>query len=653
MTSRPASSTNTLASRIQPKYWATLNPISSSSQTKPIRLQKSRTVIGSMSTSDVGLQGEGVSPLHAILEWSESSSAQGPVQVLIYDLDSESGVFINGKRSVVSPLKSGDRITLGRHHFEFKIEGAEQAAARIRSLDLPVIPWVQAEDAFNVIKPSQNLTRSIEVVMSWHDHLLNVKHLDLNHPITFGESKAATFPMASKLVRDGYVVAQPMGGGFELRIPPGAKGICQTKAGTPAQVMQPDQPVLLSEGGFAKIRFGDLSYFFAFSETPPELLTQVFSRDKFAFKMQIVSLLLSIFMGYGISKLPAPLTMQVEPLPDRLATIVYQTIPKPKPKPAETPKVEPVKPTAQLPEPPKKIEIDLTKVKATELKKEIQTRVSQVKKQQAQAEASEGAGARAKGKEGMRGERNAPKAPPKAGPQTMAKRPSPNAGEGRGEGASQVLDQGNVDLLKGAASTVQNLLGNVSAKLGKGGQQLQGFGNFSTLGKGGQALSGSGSGGGGDAELLGGLGKEGRGGGRVGTGLGAAGAGNGIVGGKSRIALRLGGEGDAVVDGSIDRGAIAAALEAHRDEFRLCYERELNAEYPDLSGTVRTSFVIGSSGRVSRAGVEQSTIGNPNVDRCVVTVLKRIQFPIPSGGTEVTVRYPFRYSNPKNPKEAG
>jgi len=97
------------------------------------------------------------------------------------------------------------------------------------------------------------------------------------------------------------------------------------------------------------------------------------------------------------------------------------------------------------------------------------------------------------------------------------------------------------------------------------------------------------------------------------------------------MVIRSGGPEEAVVMGSIDADAVEAALLAHKDEFRLCYEREINAENPSLAGRVGTSFVIGSSGRVTQAGIESTTLKNANTERCIIQVLKRIDFPIPRG----------------------
>ena len=261
-------------------------------------------------------------------------------------------------------------------------------------------------------------------------------------------------------------------------------------------------------------------------------------------------------------------------------------------------------------------------------------------KAHSQSQAKEGEGARAKGDEGSRGSK---KAAPGNEHQTSAMRPSPQAGPGRGAGDSQIKNEGNVDILKAATGKIQDILGNSAAHLGPGGEKLKGFGGFTTQGNGGLALSGEGTGGGGAAASLGGLGKEGHGGGRIGTGLGASGSGNGIIGGQSRVAIRSGGPEEAVVMGSIDADAVEAAMFAHRDEFRLCYEKEINAETPNLAGRVGTTFVIGSTGRVTKAAIESTTLKNANAERCILTVIKRIDFPIPRGAGLVQVSFPFKF----------
>ena len=96
--------------------------------------------------------------------------------------------------------------------------------------------------------------------------------------------------------------------------------------------------------------------------------------------------------------------------------------------------------------------------------------------------------------------------------------------------------------------------------------------------------------------------------------------------------------------GAEGHGAVEAALLAHKDEFRLCYEKEINAENPKLAGRVGTSFVIGSGGSVTQAGIASSSLKNANVEQCILTVIRRIDFPIPRGGGLVQVTFPFKFS---------
>ncbi len=61
---------------------------------------------------------------------------------------------------------------------------------------------------------------------------------------------------------------------------------------------------------------------------------------------------------------------------------------------------------------------------------------------------------------------------------------------------------------------------------------------------------------------------------------------------------------------------------------------------PNIKGTVVTSFQISPTGSVLSAsgrGVD------PKVSSCVAGVIRSIQFPKPTGGGLVQVRYPFNF----------
>ena len=206
--------------------------------------------------------------------------------------------------------------------------------------------------------------------------------------------------------------------------------------------------------------------------------------------------LLHFFIG-GLYLLE-PATPPEQPVPEVMANILYHPekysikhkIPPPEkheaPKEAATPA-------------PKKAEVDFTKPKVKE-GKVAQVKSPQPGKRQAkESQAKEGAGARAKGAEGSRGSKTAQVSATK---QSAANRPSPQAGVGRGGTTSEVQDNGNVQMMKGATNKILDLLGGSGQKLGASGSKLQGFGGFSTQGNGGQALAGQGKGGGGNADTL-------------------------------------------------------------------------------------------------------------------------------------------------------
>lgn len=650
------------------------------------RLHKERVVLGTLVSADVRLLGEGISPIHAVVELS--GSADGAAT--IYDLASETGVFVNGEKAITRALKPGDQIVIGRHSLQFGVEDLARIAADRRQApamrdsggrklflnpgeDLKSLLLEDERVVEEIFDYAPTTQLALQVVMSWRGTVLDVRHFVKESVVTIGNARKNHFGIPTVLSSSVFPFVTRAGEGFTLHLEQSMQGLVQRKGELTTLdqirrsfVQGPDGcQVPLNKGDFGKIGMGEVDFYLSFTPAPPRLRPRkLFERDPFFLKIFGSSMLLTALVVMGLLNARVTPTLEAEQLPERIATILYQPekyaipmkLPVPKKLEAAQPQSQPQPPEAkQAPEPQKTAKIDLAPNPAntakpipTEMnvgnktaKNKGKTSGAKAGGKNAQNQAKEGQGARAKGKEGTRGQKNAK---PGKEHQDKASRPSPQGGTGAGSGSSQVPDEGNVDLLKGASEKVQNLLGNSAAQLGKGGEKLKGFGGFTTQGEGGLALAGSGKGGGGDAASLGGLSDKGRGGGRVGTGMGAAGNGSGIVGGSARVVIRSGGPEEAVVMGSIDADAVEAALLAHRDEFRLCYEKEINAENPDLAGRVGTSFVIGSSGRVGQAGIESTTLKNANAERCILNVIKRIQFPIPRGAGVVQVSYPFKFS---------
>jgi len=161
------------------------------------------------------------------------------------------------------------------------------------------------------------------------------------------------------------------------------------------------------------------------------------------------------------------------------------------------------------------------------------------------------------------------------------------------------------------------------------------------FGFGGLGLRGTGRGGGGLGQGtigMGNFGTIGRGGGR---GAGQGGYGSGVGGFRGRSAgvpqVRSGG---AEVRGSLSKEVIRRVVRRHINEVKFCYEQQLNAR-PDLQGRVTTKFVISPTGSVQSAMVGSSSLKNEAVESCIVRAVRRWTFPAPDGGGVVVVNYPF------------
>lgn len=90
----------------------------------------------------------------------------------------------------------------------------------------------------------------------------------------------------------------------------------------------------------------------------------------------------------------------------------------------------------------------------------------------------------------------------------------------------------------------------------------------------------------------------------------------------------------------LDKALIRRYIREHTSQIRYCYERVLQ-NTPGLHGKVGVEFVIGSQGRVTKAKIGESTLGNVQVEQCIVGKVAGWRFPKPRGGGIVIIRYPF------------
>jgi len=160
--------------------------------------------------------------------------------------------------------------------------------------------------------------------------------------------------------------------------------------------------------------------------------------------------------------------------------------------------------------------------------------------------------------------------------------------------------------LQGSGGTQANIYakGMVSAPLGAG-NNLAGAGGYGTKGRGG------GQAGFGEVKLAGSLGAE---------------------------ALPVGSA--AAVTQGLDRDQISAVIARNHGQIRFCYEQGLLQD-ASLAGRVTVDFTIGANGLVKAASISQSTLKNSSVEECIVQSLRSWKFPLPDGGVDVKVLYPF------------
>ena len=107
------------------------------------------------------------------------------------------------------------------------------------------------------------------------------------------------------------------------------------------------------------------------------------------------------------------------------------------------------------------------------------------------------------------------------------------------------------------------------------------------------------------------------------------------------------------VPGGLDKAVIDEQIRQRLPLLRGCYDSEVKKKGKSFAGSVSMRFVIGSDGRVSEVKGEGSTLNSPEMEECMVSAIKAIEFPRPAAGGAVEVSYPFAFSPKAEGKESG
>jgi TonB family protein len=97
------------------------------------------------------------------------------------------------------------------------------------------------------------------------------------------------------------------------------------------------------------------------------------------------------------------------------------------------------------------------------------------------------------------------------------------------------------------------------------------------------------------------------------------------------------------MSGGLTTAEIMAVIRAHLNEIRHCYEQTLQRA-PNTTGKIGVTFVINTGGRVNSANVTNTSISDAMMQGCITGVVMRWKFPLPRGGQDVTVSYPFAFT---------
>jgi TonB family protein len=93
---------------------------------------------------------------------------------------------------------------------------------------------------------------------------------------------------------------------------------------------------------------------------------------------------------------------------------------------------------------------------------------------------------------------------------------------------------------------------------------------------------------------------------------------------------------------TLDIAATRAAVRSQLRPVQQCYERG-KMDDGNLRGSVTVRITIAADGSVANAQVASSTLGAPEVERCITSEVARWQLPRPAGEAPISFSYPFAF----------
>ncbi len=255
-------------------------------------LAEPRMIMGSLLSNQIAVRAQDVEPIHALIEEIDG-------RFFITDLDSRSGILLNGKKiEVESEIKLGDTIQVGvailtvvqQESVAVVVNGMNAA---IPPVPVPRLSSTQKQEYTSASQASSDDTQVaevrkepkevlfsprsakpsgdiLEVVAYWDETVLDVDHF---HPyiknfsqVTIGDPTKANFIAAGDEDLTKYVLADVGTSSYKLRL----------KSGMSARIRHNGKVEKLDSGGsfelsrrdVAHIKFGAVRYFFLYVRPP-------------------------------------------------------------------------------------------------------------------------------------------------------------------------------------------------------------------------------------------------------------------------------------------------------------------------------------------------------------------------------------------------
>ncbi len=643
-------------------------------------LTTGRYLLGRAESCDIIIPYSEISAVHAILEVTARD-------VRLYDMNSKNGTYVNNEKIVVEYINVGDTIKFGSLEFTFTVykksaelppvlpalEPEEGKASILRQTPIPEVtiappetpkktaalpketPAVAETDIPYIVYPlaadpnsdyseyifedTRDLypifkydvsKQAVEVIILNQDRVYSVDYL----PEKDGVYQIAGLTDKAREIEFPYLAKTEKVPFIELN-----KGNCIVKQLHNYKMLHlQDNKVQGTEEGIVNIQGNDivkltnedLEIYVRRVSSPPKVKTPpFFRRDKELRKYLILAVLFVILPLVALNMYKVDEELKDEKDPERIATILYrQKLVVNKHKTIESSKKAPVK-KQTAPKKPVVKKSTPKKVEASAQKSNIKT--TKVAK-------TPGAKKAPKVQKVKRVKSPIPKRTPTPKKAKAKATPTPGSRASTTRTRRAAVPSksiGKVDVYKSF-----DFKSSVSKLMAKGGG-LRGARTAQTTS--GAVSSASISGGVATSLKKAAVGTEI--GSLTGTTTGKIGQSKGTEGLSAKTGVYTAGiPSETVVLGSMDPDVIRRILRDNIPFFRACYQKELDkTNAKNVAGTIRLLFTIGSSGHVSRAGVDGQTRLPAKVKGCVVGVLRGIKFPAPMGGGTVDVKQPFNF----------